>query len=165
MMAADSVLIVREVPMSVPIFLPLVLGVLTCAAVAVVVIMVSRRRADTNLPRCGNCGYNLTGAPSNRCPECGELFIEAGVITRPPRPAPSRRVIWGLVLVLVGFAALGVLGMLAMSWRARAARTQAIAAQQAAIRAQMQAQAATQQATTTAPAPKDGPTDQPPEVP
>ena len=27
-------------------------------------------------PRCGNCGYNLTGSESNRCSECGLQFTE-----------------------------------------------------------------------------------------
>ena len=142
-----------------------IFGALLCVAMAVIVAVLSRRRAQAALPRCGNCGYNLTGAPSNRCPECGQLFIEAGVITRPPRPVPSRRTIWGLMLGLVGFASLGVLGMLAMSWRARAARTQAIAAQQAAFQARMLAPVTTQRATTTAPSPEDGPTGQSAEVP
>ncbi len=151
-----------------PVFPPLFLGVLACVvvgAIVIVVIVASRRRAETTLPRCGNCGYNLTGAPSNRCPECGKLFIEAGIITKPPRPAPSRRVIWSLMLVLVGFAALGMLGMFAMSQRARAARTQAIAAQQAAFQARMLAQVTSQQATTTAPATEADSTEQPPDAP
>ncbi|MBI1825292.1 MAG: zinc ribbon domain-containing protein [Planctomycetes bacterium] len=25
-------------------------------------------------PFCGECGYNMTGLPSNRCPECGTIF-------------------------------------------------------------------------------------------
>ena len=147
------------------ILLSLIAGVLTCVAMAVIVIVVSRRRVDTTLPRCGNCGYNLTGAPSNRCPECGELFIEAGVITRQPRQVPSRRMIWVLMLILVGFTVLGVLGMMAMGWRARAARAQAVAAQQAAFQAQMLAQVTTQRATTTAPATEDRPAGQAPQAP
>ena len=148
-----------------PCFILLLLGASACVAVAVVVMVASRRKADTNLPRCGNCGYNLTGAPSNRCPECGRLFIEAGVVVKQPRPVASRRVIWGLMLVLVGFAVLGVLGTIAMNQRTRAARAQAIAAQQAAIQARLQAQAAAQQATATAPATEASSADQSPEAP
>lgn len=54
-----------------------------CAFVLAGLLLVwSARRVGRSGPRCGNCGYNLTGAPSNRCGECGRLFIEAGVITR-----------------------------------------------------------------------------------
>lgn len=137
--------------MTAMILLLLIAGVLTCVAVVVMVIVMSRRRAETAVPRCGSCGYNLTGAPSNRCPECGKLFIEAGVITRQPTLSPSRGVIRVLVLILVGFTVLAVLGTMAMGWRARAARTRAITARQAALQAQMQAQAVAQQATTSAP--------------
>lgn len=32
-------------------------------------------------PRCGNCGYILIGkSPAKRCPECGSLLVEAGVV-------------------------------------------------------------------------------------
>lgn len=140
-----------------------VLGVLVCVVAGIIVIVVSRRRVEATVPRCGNCGYNLTGAPSNRCPECGMLFIEAGVITRQPRPSPSRGVIRVVMLILVGFTVLAVLGTIAMGMQARAARARAVAARQAAL--QSQAQAAAQQATTTAPAPEDRPATQPPETP
>jgi hypothetical protein len=140
MMLAESALVIREALMAIgPCFILLVLGASACVAVAAVVMVASRRRADTNLPRCGNCGYNLTGAPSNRCPECGDLFIEAGVVVKQPRPVASRRVMWGLMLVLAGFAVLAVLGTIAMNQHASATRTQTIAAERAAIQARMQA--------------------------
>ncbi len=29
---------------------------------------------------CERCGYNLTGCPSSRCPECGEPFNRSGAV-------------------------------------------------------------------------------------
>ena len=60
-------------------------------------------------PRCGGCGYNLTGSATNRCPECGSLFIEAGVITE-KKPRPLGRAWVGVLLVAllllpIGFGA------------------------------------------------------------
>ena len=86
-------------------------GVLVCVVAAMVVIMRQRRAAEPT-PRCGNCGYNLTGAPSNRCPECGKLFVEAGVITQAaeaPRPKPQAWVslaVMAVVLLLVFYGVL-----------------------------------------------------------
>ncbi len=83
-------------------------------------------------PRCGNCGYDLTGAPSNRCPECGRLFIEAGVIVR--RPRRRRWLRW----VPLGVAALALpiaISMAVSAWQYRAA----LAARQAAMAAQARA--------------------------
>ncbi len=57
-----------------------------CAAVSfvfgatLVIVSIRSRRGREAGPRCGNCEYNLTGATGNRCPECGQLFVEAGVI-------------------------------------------------------------------------------------
>ena len=30
-------------------------------------------------PICLDCGYELTGLPGNRCPECGNVFIRGDV--------------------------------------------------------------------------------------
>ncbi|MCA9254519.1 MAG: hypothetical protein KDA33_02730 [Phycisphaerales bacterium] len=32
-----------------------------------------------NRPYCGECGYDLTGSDSDRCPECGLPFVVAGI--------------------------------------------------------------------------------------
>jgi len=91
--------------------LPLTAICLT-VAVLVAVTMGGRRRSDA--PRCGRCGYNLTGSTGNRCPECGRLFVEAGIITS-NMGAPGRRrwlvialVFAPIVLLMLGggFAAL-----------------------------------------------------------
>jgi hypothetical protein len=41
------------------------------ALLALGALWVSRRRAATGVTRCIQCGYDLRGTPSLRCPECG----------------------------------------------------------------------------------------------
>ena len=73
--------------------------VLVSAGMALALVVFGRRREAAAGPMCGHCGYNLTGAPGNRCPECGRLFIEAGVITRPRSRRGLRVVVVSLLLV------------------------------------------------------------------
>jgi len=47
-------------------------------------------------PRCGRCGYNVTGLPSSICPECGSDLRAVGTATPRPRWTPGR----GLCLFL-----------------------------------------------------------------
>ncbi len=110
-------------------------------------LMVSSRGRGGSSPRCGHCQYNLRGSESNRCPECGRLFIEAGVVTQ--RRAVSRPRFWiGVaVLCIASFFVVGGLLSSMLSVRARTAQTRAITAQQAAL------QQALLQPVTTGPGP------------
>ena len=108
--------------------LTVILAAVVCLIVGIYLIATSRRTV-TGGPRCGHCDYNLTGSTANRCPECGRLFIEAGIVTNPVASLRKRRLI-GIVLIVaplipttIGFAA-------TMFYRAWAAR-QAAAAEKA----------------------------------
>jgi hypothetical protein len=48
---------------------------------------------------CQECGYNLTANVSGRCPECGKLFIEAGVVS--PRQSSRPRFWIGIGIALL----------------------------------------------------------------
>ncbi|HEY3246123.1 MAG TPA: hypothetical protein VGM03_22495 [Phycisphaerae bacterium] len=100
--------------------------------------------STASFPRCGHCGYNLTAAQSNRCPECGLLFIEAGVIVPDRVRERSKLKVWmiALFIMLLGPAMIG--GAMTLHYRAQAAAAQARAA---AARAAAQAQVAQAQAT------------------
>ena len=70
---------------SVSLFPILAVALLVGVIAGVVVLIKGRRRGrEGSAPTCGQCGYNLTGSESNRCPECGTLFIEAGVTLGKP---------------------------------------------------------------------------------
>ena len=94
--------------------LPFALGAVVTA------IMLLRRRRRTRPakePRCGQCGYNVTGLSTFTCPECGSdlrqvgIRSEAGVAVK---SGPSRT---GLLfqLSLWGLAVISVLGLCAQS--------------------------------------------------
>ena len=82
----------------------------------------ARRRRGTE-PRCGHCGYNLTGSQSDRCPECGLRFIEAGVVKGSPA---SRARLWiGLALIMLAPLFGGISVSTYLADRAAAERSQA----------------------------------------
>jgi rRNA maturation protein Nop10 len=70
---------------------------------------------------CRACGYDLTGLPEPRCPECGGVFDPANPRTfdlRPRRSRFRRRVLWilGFLLLLAGVTG-GALLYLHRAWR------------------------------------------------
>ena len=112
--------------------------VLLVSAVLAAFFKAHRRGREGTDPTCGHCGYNLTGSESNRCPECGTLFIEAGVTLGNPSPKRARWVWVSLIVLSILFV--GGIG-LSVSYRAASqARAQAAQAQFLRMRAvEMQA--------------------------
>ena len=124
-----------------------VLGVMLLTGAVVAVFLKGRRREGTD-PTCGRCGYNLTKSESNRCPECGTLFIEAGVTLGTPSPMRARLVLVGFVVMLMLFV--GGIGLSVSYTAARRAQAQAARANMRAIQAQAVAAQAQQQKSTRA---------------
>ena len=87
--------------------------------------MAARRQRGTE-PRCGECGYNLTGSLSDRCPECGLRFVEAGVVKG--SPASRVRLWFGLALLMLYplFGGLSVAAYMADRAAVERARAQAV---------------------------------------
>jgi len=103
----------------------IILAVLS-AGIGLYLIRSARRRRGTE-PRCGHCGYNLTGSLSDRCPECGLRFVEAGVVKGSPA---SRARLWiGLALIMLTplFGGLSVATYMADRAAAERSRAQAMA--------------------------------------
>ena len=96
------------------------LGAVACVAFGLYLIVTSRRKVEPG-PRCGQCGYNLTGATANRCPECGRPFIEAGIVTNPVTSLRKRRWI-GITLLVAPLIPVSLGLATTMFYRARAAR-------------------------------------------
>lgn len=120
----------------------ILLILLTCIGVGIYLIVTSRHAVGGSGPRCGSCGYNLTGSASNRCPECGNLFIETGVVMQAARSSRVR--LWVGVGLLVGVVPLfcfgtGALLTFRQQQAARQAQAAAMQARQQAQRAQVQA--------------------------
>lgn len=72
-----------------------------CVCVGALLLVKSQMSVGRD-PRCGHCGYQLSGLTSNRCPECGRLFIEAGISLG--KRSLSRTAFWlGRFLILASF--------------------------------------------------------------
>jgi hypothetical protein len=65
-----------------------------------------RRRGDT--PYCRKCGYRLTGLTSERCPECGRLLADDGVVHGEVRRKPLLAVLSIFLLILSGLTTVGI---------------------------------------------------------
>ncbi len=121
---------------------------MVCAAPVIllplgVFLFASSRRTETGGPRCGACGYNLTGSQSNRCPECGKLFIEAGVnLTATHLLAGRRRL--GVTLIVAALVLPLLSGVMTSISMLNLARAQAAQAAVAARQAQQQSAAVNQ---------------------
>ncbi len=105
-----------------------------CIAVGILIaILMAFFRYDrsTTGPRCGNCRYNLTGSQTNRCPECGMLFVDAGVLVGGAR----KRGKWLMLVVGVLFLGIGTTGILTAIAQVNAARraVEAARAREAAV--------------------------------
>ena len=60
-----------------------------CIPIGILFIVLSRRRETSNL--CANCAYDLRGAASLQCPECGHQSL-------PGAPRPLRGARWMLMM-------------------------------------------------------------------
>ena len=106
--------------------------------VGICLVISGRRCVGGEGPKCGHCGYNLTGAPENRCPECGRLFIDAGVVTVHPRGSRLRFGIGIALITVVGL--LGTVGSVTSMMYVRARQTQQKAFMQSLLRAEVAAE-------------------------
>lgn len=117
-----------------------VVGVLLLFGLSVLIWRVTRRRGESERPYCGNCEYDLTGSESNRCPECGKLFIDAGVHRHRAERRDRRLLRWSVPAALVMLVLIvGGGSMLIFIARAQQQQAAANAARAQAMAAFMQA--------------------------
>ena len=122
-------------------------------ALAVGAFVMRRWAAGVTHPRCGRCRYNLTGATSNRCPECGALFIEAGVLV--PEAGRSRTHSGTVITIALCLGILLISGGLSVLFAVRANQAQAQARAMQARAQATTAQQAARAATASAPTSQD----------
>ncbi len=127
---------------------PILAVALLVGVVAGAIVFIKGRRREGTDSSCGQCGYNLTGSESNRCPECGTLFIEAGV-TMGNLSSKRPRWVWAslLVLSILFVGGIGLSASLAAAHRAQSQATLRANYAQAAA-AQTQQQKSSEQAET-----------------
>lgn len=121
------------------IFLLLILPI----AIGIALILTSRR-GGLGFPACGACQYDLSGTvgSSERCPECGALYVKVGILP-PHGPKKTIRMWTGIAMLAVPLTCFGLAVIPLISYTNQAAmraRAAAAQAQQAALAAQQQAQ-------------------------
>lgn len=112
---------------------------LVVPAAAGILLIVLSRRGGLGYPSCGASQYNLSAIVGavDRCPECGALFVEAGI--QPPRGKRKPVLLWsGIALLLLPLTCFGFFTYQASQ--------SAIRARAMAVQAQQQAAAAAQNA-------------------
>ena len=78
----------------------LILLVFTLAPLVTgVALLILSRRGGVSHSACGSCGYDITSSVGtvDRCPECGGMFTQVGVV---PPGRPRRPVMFGIGLAL-----------------------------------------------------------------
>ena len=83
------------------------------AGVALLALGLRGRRVDDH-PLCRRCGYDLTGTPADRCPECGRDLAAARSTKTGHRRRRPGLVAGGLALLLAAGATLGAWGYAAV---------------------------------------------------
>jgi hypothetical protein len=116
--------------MSGPFPLLVIIGVAVPLVAGAVVMILGLRRGPTTA-RCGRCRYDVSasvGGGSDRCPECGALFVEAGII--PPRRRRPALVVIGAAMLLLALLSALTFASVATSQqaaeRARAVQVEAL---------------------------------------